>query len=428
MTLRIQKGGMRGTDFRYHTLQWMSRRGCILDRARHSPITPELEQSIGLCQGFSYGTITTEGVTHPRTEGVNSPQSDYTCTVTTGPAPMLSFPAAFPLALLQAAAMCLAQLLPGFSFALALHVAPSLFAMATIEQYYRRTCGFDMVWLIGASVWTGIACGAPTPYWYTSGTAGTLRVLSVLLCLGTIGFQGWARGVYASALARIVVPLRAQEGRSRLVIVTAAGEMRPVLQPSVPRTALSAVSVALGGYGVLLACATWLCGVVLASGTPSASWQNGLEGLFVVALYVALAVVSGDLMHDVWPGTTSRAALLRAFMYYVYLFEQWRNWAIPGALLAVMILSIAFVVQGTVAWLFLGFPVWSVGCIGFAILWNVLLHRRGGVRQRLPVPLGKNSYSAVDPLWAHFVTVMHIVMALCLIADVVALNVRIFGA
>ena len=133
-------------------------------------------------------------------------------------------------------------------------------------------------------------------------------------------------------------------------------------------------------------------------------------------------------MHDVWPGTTSRASLLRAFMYYVYLFEQWRNWAIPGALLAVMILSIAFVVQGTVAWLFLGFPVGSVGCIGFAILWNVLLRRRGGVRQRLPVPLGKNSYSAVDPLWAHFVTVMCIVMALCLIANVVALNVRIFGA
>jgi hypothetical protein len=92
-----------------------------------------------------------------------------------------------------------------------------------------------------------------------------------------------------------------------------------------------------------------------------------------------------------------------------------------------MILSIAFVVQGTVAWLFLGFPVWSVGCIGFAILWNVLLHRRRGVRQPLPVPLGKNSYSAVDPLWAHFVMVMHIVMALCLMADVVALNVCIFG-
>jgi hypothetical protein len=130
-------------------------------------------------------------------------------------------------------------------------------------------------------------------------------------------------------------------------------------------------------------------------------------------------------MHDVWPGTTSRAALQRAFMYYVYLFEQWRNWAIPGALLVVMILSIALVAQGTVPWLFLGFPVWSVGCLGFATLWNALLHRRGRVWQRLPVPLCKNFYSSVDPLWAHFVTVMHIGMVLCLIADVVALNVRI---
>jgi hypothetical protein len=321
--------------------------------------------------------------------------------------------------------MCLAQLLAGFSFALSLHVAPSLFAVATIEQYYRRTRALDVVWLIGASVWTGIACGAPTPYWYTSGTAGTLRVLTALLCLGTIGFQGWARGVYARALARIMVPLRAQEGISRLVTVTTAGEMKPVLQEFVPRTALSAVPVALGGYGVLLACATGLCGVVLASGAPSASWESWLEGLFILALYVALAVLGGDLMHDVWPGTTSRAALQRAFMYYVYIFEQWRNWVIPGVLLAVMILSIALVAQGTVAWLFLGFPVWSVGCIGFATLWNALLHRRGRVRQRLSVPLCKNSYSAVDPLWAHCVTVMHIVMVLCLIADVVTLNVRI---
>jgi len=339
---------------------------------------------------------------------------------------MMSFPAAFPFALLQAVAMCIAQLLAGFSFALSLHVAPSLFAVATVEQYYRRTRGLDVVWLLGASVWTGIACGAPTPYWYTSGTAGTLRVFTALLCLGTIGFQAWARGVYARALARIVVPLRAQEGISRLITVTAAGEMRPVLQASVPRTALPAVPVALGGYGVLLVCATGLFGVVLASGAPSAGWESVLEGLFVLMLYLALAVVGGDLMHDVWPGTTSRAALQRVFMYYVYLFEQWRNWAPPGALLTAMVLSIAFVVKGTVAGLFLGFPVWSVGCIGFAIVWNALLHRRGRVRQRLPVPLCKNSYSAVDPLWAHFVTVMHIVMALCLIADVVALNVRIY--
>jgi hypothetical protein len=341
---------------------------------------------------------------------------------------MMSFPAVFPFALLQVAAMCIAQLLPGFSFALSLHVAPSLFAVATVKQYYRRTRGFDVVWLIGASVWTGIACGVPTPYWYSSGTPGTLRVLAALVCLGTIGFQGWAQGVYARALARMVVPLRAHEGRSRIATVTADGEMRPMLQESFSRPALSAVSVALWGYGVLLACAMGLFGVVLASGAPSASLASVLEGLFVLALYLALAVLGGDLMHDVWPGTTSRTALQRAFTYYVYIFEQWRNWAIPGALLVVMVVSIVLVVKGTIPWLFLGFPVWSVGCVVFAILWNALIHRRGCVRQRLPVPLCKNYYSAVDPLWAHFVTVMHIVMALCLIADVVAINVRIFGA
>jgi hypothetical protein len=153
-----------------------------------------------------------------------------------------------------------------------------------------------------------------------------------------------------------------------------------------------------------------------------------LAGLFVLALYLALAVVGGDLRHDVWPGTTSRAALQRAFTYYVYIFEQWHNWAVPGALLIVIFVSIFLVVKGTVPWLFLGFPMWSVGCVVFAMLWNTLLNRQAGVRQRLPVPLCKNHYSAVDPLWAHFVTVMHIVMMLCLIADVIALNVCIFGA
>jgi hypothetical protein len=71
---------------------------------------------------------------------------------------MTSFPPAFPFTLLQAAAMYIAPLLAGFSFANSLHVVPSLFAVATVEQYYRRTRGLDVVWLIGASVWTGISC------------------------------------------------------------------------------------------------------------------------------------------------------------------------------------------------------------------------------------------------------------------------------
>jgi hypothetical protein len=52
----------------------------------------------------------------------------------------------------------------------------------------------------------------------------------------------------------------------------------------------------------------------------------------------------------------------------------------------------------------------------------------GTARQRLPLPLCKNHYSAEEPLWAHCVTVVHGVMAVCLIADVVVLNVRIFRA
>jgi hypothetical protein len=205
---------------------------------------------------------------------------------------MTSWPPAFPFALLQAAAMCIALLLAGFSFALSLHAAPSLFAVATIEQYYRRTRGLDVLWLIGASVWTGIACSLSRPYWHTSGTAVALSVLAVLVCLGTAGFQRWARRVYTRALGHIMAPVRAHASHSRLVTVTAEDALSPVLQDSVPPSALATVPVALGGYGVLLAGATGLFGGGAAGGL-AASWESVLEGLFVLALYVALAVVGG---------------------------------------------------------------------------------------------------------------------------------------
>jgi hypothetical protein len=98
-------------------------------------------------------------------------------------------------------------------------------------------------------------------------------------------------------------------------------------------------------------------------------------------------------------------ALQCAFIYDVYIFEQWRNWVMPCAVLVVMVVSIAYAAKGTLSWLFLEFTVGSVGCLIFATIRNALLHRLG----------------------AHFVTVMHGIIELFLIADVVALNVRIFG-
>lgn len=50
-----------------------------------------------------------------------------------------------------------------------------------------------------------------------------------------------------------------------------------------------------------------------------------------------------------------------------------------------------------------------------------------GVAPRILFPACKNHYSAADPLWAHALTTLHVGLALCLIADVVALNVRLFG-
>jgi hypothetical protein len=110
---------------------------------------------------------------------------------------MPSFPPSFTFSPLQGTSMYVFQTLIGCSFAFPLTVLPSLFAVATVEQYSRRTRFFDVFWLLGASVWTGIAFGSSTQYWHTSGAVIALGVLAVLLGLGTVGFQVWARCIYA---------------------------------------------------------------------------------------------------------------------------------------------------------------------------------------------------------------------------------------
>jgi len=54
-----------------------------------------------------------------------------------------------------------------------------------------------------------------------------------------------------------------------------------------------------------------------------------------------------------------------------------------------------------------------------------LLNRNGVVESRLPLPVYVNEYSATRPLWAHFFTVIHIVMAAGLFAGLMAISATI---
>lgn len=260
-----------------------------------------------------------------------------------------------------------------------------------------------------------------------SGAIATFRVLTVLLWAGTVAFQLWAAYVWAPALTHAVRRPQSQDYGGQIVAVTEEGELIPVIDTLVEWTAATKPPIALSGPGMLLAGVTAIGGVVLPHLALPVGDEKAVFAGFVVALYFSLAMVATNLAHDVWPGATSPAALQRAFTYYVYLFEQWRNWAIPVTLFSVVLLSVYYVVRGILGLLFLGFPVLAIGWALVYVIEHARFHHRGGVAPRFSFPLRKNHYSAEDPLWAHIPTTLHVGLVLCLIADVVALNVHLFG-
>jgi hypothetical protein len=340
---------------------------------------------------------------------------------------MTLLPSALSFALLQAMSMLIFQPLMGFSFALSLRHAPSRFVMATVAQYYHRTQIISIVWLLGAAAWIGFTITFGAPHGPHAGAIAALSTLTVLLWVGAVAFQLWAAYVWAPDLTHAVRCTQSQDHGRQIIAVTEEGELLPVIETPVKRTAAMKAPIALVGSGVLLAGATAMIGAALPHLALPVGDEKALFAGFIVALYFSLAMVATNLVHDVWPGTTSPAALQRAFTYYMYLFEQWRNWAIPVFLFGVVILSVYYVVSGILGPLFLGFPVLAIGWPLAYVIENARFHYRGGAAPRLSFPLCKNRYSAEDPLWAHVPTASHVGLALCLIADVVALNVRLFG-
>ena len=58
----------------------------------------------------------------------------------------------------------------------------------------------------------------------------------------------------------------------------------------------------------------------------------------------------------------------------------------------------------------------------FATFFNQVLNRSGIVDSRWPLPVYVNEYSVTRPLWAHFFTVIHVVMAAGLFAGLGAVS------
>jgi hypothetical protein len=77
---------------------------------------------------------------------------------------------------------------------------------------------------------------------------------------------------------------------------------------------------------------------------------------------------------------------------------------------------------------FLAFPIWFLACVFVANIYNQILYPLGKVPRRLPLPVMKNEYSAKDPVWALFLTVIHAVMLAGLIAAIVSFNAAMIWA
>ncbi|KZS68554.1 hypothetical protein A4G29_09820 [Mycobacterium kansasii] len=308
--------------------------------------------------------------------------------------------------LVNASAMLLVPAMMGFSTVLCLARAPSPLTLVAIHEYLGRTKIFDRIWLLAAFGWigwAGVQGGAPG---WTVAAGATALVLA--------GLHFWLTG----SLRRMLAPL--------VGAILSAGPVTTVSEDGLfvarRRTredtpALPIVWAVRTLAFVLLAVAMLFVGVALAA-DPSSFGLAILVGGF----WLSLGVIGIDLAQDVWPGTTTHARLAECSRYYVQMFEQWKN---IGVLVGFGIVTIG----APIAWAteraaapVLAFPLWIGACLAFAVFFNQVLHRNGWSRSRVPLPVSVNQYSATHPLWAHFFTVIHVVMAVALLVGLEGLG------
>ncbi|KAA1251489.1 hypothetical protein F0Q45_03885 [Mycobacterium simiae] len=308
--------------------------------------------------------------------------------------------------LVNASAMLLVPAMMGFSTVLCLARAPSPLTMVAIYEYLGRIKLFDRIWLLGGCGWigwAGLQGGAPG---WTVATGATAVVLA--------GFHFWLTGSLRRMLAPLVEailragPVTTVSGDGLLVARRRTREGTPALP----------IDWAVRTLGlVLLGCAGLFVSVALVADPSS----FGLE-ILVGGFWLSLGVIGIDLAQDVWPGTTSPARLAECSRYYVQMFEQSKNVGILIGFATVLIGAPLAWATGRAAAPVLAFPLWIGACLVFAIFFNQVLYRKGWSRSRLPLPVSVNEYSATHPLWAHFFTLIHSVMAIALLVGLVALH------
>ncbi len=317
----------------------------------------------------------------------------------------MTFPeAAVLIPLLHAVAMVLFPATMGLSTALCLRSGPSPFSTVAVYEYLTLTRMLDRLWLVAATAWVVYA-------FMQASAVSVLAVLVAAVVLGMVGAHCWMHATLASELAVSVARIR-----DAGALTTMADDGILVSERREPDAALALPAATRGATIYLVGAAASLAlFLVVAVGLGAASWlARAAHCLLIAGFYVSLGVFFIDLIHDVWPGFTTRARLERASRYYVQIFEQWVNWGVLVAFLTVMIIPIVGYARGWVPVAAIAFPVWIGGCICFATFFNQVLHRGGLVPGRLPLPVWVNEYSAVSPLWAHFFTVIHVVMAVTL--------------
>lgn len=307
--------------------------------------------------------------------------------------------------LVNASAMLLVPATMGFSTVLCLTRAPSPLTLVAIYEYLGRTKIFDRIWLLAAFGWigwAGVQGGAPG--WTVAAGAAAL-VLA--------GLHFWLTG----SLRRMLAPLVGAILRTGPVTTVSEDGLLVACRRTREDTPVLPINWAVRTLGlVLLGCIGLFVSAALVADPSSV----GLA-ILVGGFWFSLGVIGIDLAQDVWPGTTSPARLAECSRYYVQMFEQWKNIGVLIGFGTVLIGAPIAWATGRVAAPVLAFPLWIGACLAFAIFFNRVLHRKGWSPSRLPLPVSVNEYSATHPLWAHFFTVIHSVMAVALLAGLVAL-------
>ena len=330
-------------------------------------------------------------------------------------------PSGVLLPLLHATALLLFPAMMGLSTTMCLASSPSPYSIVAVHEYVSRTRLLDRLWLVASFAWlvvaavrgTGAAAGAPSPTGFLLlATAASTALVTVAVHLWyqvTIGAELTAArerveqgpSVTRENGAGLLVAKR-REGDASLSLASAPrGTRLYLVVMALAVGAFVAVSVALGAFG---------------------SFARFLQCLLVAGFYCSIGVFFVDLIQDCWPGTTTKERLAIASRYYVQVFEQWVNYGVLISFLIVLVGAPLAWASGYVPFAAIMFPVWIASCLCFATFFNQVLRPRGVVESRLPLPVYVNEYSALRPLWAHFFTVIHIVMWLTLVVGLIAVS------